>query len=114
MIRLHEYTGLLSDLTKCLRNPTLQLSRSLVRIEVNPLFPGEYKKQEVEGLMAHNGEFLPVTKEKHHQVKNCRAQSRNKFVLCHEVDLPPRYLHLEYHLRVRLNASPTVGSIQWW
>ncbi|GMF44001.1 unnamed protein product [Phytophthora fragariaefolia] len=63
-IRLHEYTGRLSDLAECLRNSTPQLSRSLVCIEVDPPRHGECNKQEVEELMAHNGEFLPVTKEK--------------------------------------------------
>ncbi|GMF43934.1 unnamed protein product [Phytophthora fragariaefolia] len=63
-IRLREYTGLLSDLTECLRNSTLQLSRSLTCIEVDPPWYGECNKQEVEELMAHNGDFLPVIKEK--------------------------------------------------
>ncbi|GMF54641.1 unnamed protein product [Phytophthora fragariaefolia] len=64
IICLHEYTGRLSDLTECLRNPTLQLSRSLVCIEVDPPRHGECNTQEVEELMAHNSDFLPLTKVK--------------------------------------------------
>ncbi|KAE9041117.1 hypothetical protein PR001_g6765 [Phytophthora rubi] len=62
-IAIENCTGPLSDLTRCLRNPTLRMARQLVEVKVtarkNAL--DEEGKRE---LKVHDGEFLPITKEK--------------------------------------------------
>ncbi|GMF39632.1 unnamed protein product [Phytophthora fragariaefolia] len=63
-LSLERYKGRLSELTECLRNPTLQLIRSLVYIEVVAWCYGKWNKQEAMELIAHHGEFLPVMMEK--------------------------------------------------
>ncbi|GMF48679.1 unnamed protein product [Phytophthora fragariaefolia] len=60
-IRLIQYTGRLSDLTRCLRSPAVRMSRELVSLEV---LSDECKHAEKKELIALNGEFLPVIKEK--------------------------------------------------
>ncbi|EGZ05538.1 hypothetical protein PHYSODRAFT_307788 [Phytophthora sojae] len=57
---LHEHSGSLSDLTRCLRTSTLRMARQLVILEVTARRHG-YDEAEVNELKTHDGEFLPVT-----------------------------------------------------
>lgn len=57
-------TGTLADLTSCLRNKSLRLARELVHLQVRPPRRLTYDDAAASELMAHDGEILPVTKDK--------------------------------------------------
>ncbi|EGZ13092.1 hypothetical protein PHYSODRAFT_334902 [Phytophthora sojae] len=63
-IKLDECSCTLADLVGCLRDPKLRMARELVQLKVTPRKNEEFAEEEVREVMAHNGQFLPVVKEK--------------------------------------------------
>ncbi|KAE9105660.1 hypothetical protein PF002_g12190 [Phytophthora fragariae] len=63
MIAVRDCTSPLSDLTRCLRNPTLRMARQLVELEVTAR-KNVLDEEEMRELNANDGEFLHITKEK--------------------------------------------------
>ncbi|POM63539.1 Hypothetical protein PHPALM_21043 [Phytophthora palmivora] len=57
-------TQQVSDLIPCLSDPTLRSSRKLVKLKVTSPRNHAFDKEEVKLLTSHDGEFLPVIKEK--------------------------------------------------
>ncbi|OWY97168.1 hypothetical protein PHMEG_00032368 [Phytophthora megakarya] len=53
-----------SDLLPCLGDPTTRMAHELVELRVSIQWREPFDDEEVKKLKAHNGEFLPVVKEK--------------------------------------------------